>query len=100
MVRFHECGRVFVYRRNGIRFDKENVQVVDRSGRATVPVWGCFAASGDGPLVRIEGRFNKEKYIDILENQLLPFVRENFGDRHVRFIQDRSPIHTAIVVRR
>lgn len=40
----------------------------------------------------------KEKYIEILENDFLPWVQEHYGEQPVRFIQDRSPIHTARIV--
>lgn len=74
------------------------MQIYDRSGRKTVPVWGWFSADGAGDLVRIEGKFNKERYLDILENTLLPSIRRRFPNRQVRFIQDKSPIHTARVI--
>ena len=90
---------MFVYRKDGTRFDKNNVQIYDSSGRKTVPVWAWISADGAGDIVCIEGTFNKEKYIDILENVLLPSIRNRFPNRPVRFIQDLSPIHTARVVR-
>ena len=43
-----ECGRVFAYHQNGTRFDKQNVQNYNRSGRKTVPVWGRFSSLGPG----------------------------------------------------
>ena len=38
------------------------------------------------------------KYLEILENEFLPRVQEHYGQQPVRFIQDRSFIHTARVV--
>lgn len=65
----------------------------------TVPVWGCFSAGGAGDFVRITGRFNKEKYLEILQNVLLPFVQDKFPRQQVYLVQDLSPIHEAIVIR-
>ena len=71
----------------------------NRSGRKTVPVWASFSAvGGAGPFVKINARFVKEKYLEILENEFLPWVQEHYGQQPVRFIQDRPPIHTARVV--
>lgn len=68
-----------------------------------MPAWGCFSSIGPGPLVKIEGRLTGAKYIQILESYLLPYIRTI---RHrfpnvvrVPFLQDRSPIHTSLVVR-
>ena len=36
--------------------------------------------------------------MDILQNVFLPSIRERFPGQTVRFIQDRSPIHTAGVI--
>ena len=48
--------------------------------------------------MKIEGRFTAAQYKEILENHLLPFVNERFQNQQVRFVQDKSPIHTARVV--
>jgi hypothetical protein len=71
----------------------------NRSGRKTVLVWASFSAvGGAGQFVKINGRFVKEKYLEIMENEFLPWVQEHYGQQPVRFIQDSSPIHTARVV--
>ncbi len=95
-----QCGRIFVYRKEVSRLHKEHVQAVSRSGRKTVPAWACYSAVASGPFVMIDGRFTKEKYLDILENHLLPWVNAKYGpEDSVPFIQDNSPIHTARVIR-
>lgn len=48
------------------------------------------------------GRLTGEKYIDILEDVLIPTAYARFGhgiDGPIRFVQDLSPIHTSNVVR-
>ena len=79
-ARSDECGRVFVYRRDGTRFDKNHVQIKDRSGRKSVPVFAWFSASGAGDFVRIHGTFTAEKYLEILGDTVLPSV-------HIRYIR-------------
>ncbi len=69
----------------------------------TVNVWGWFSSEGAGALHRITSRLNAEKYVDILENAPVPTAFERFGqrdDQAIRFVQDRSPIHTANLVRK
>ena len=62
----------------------------------SVPVWGWFSAGGAGDFVRIAGKFNKEKYLEILQNVLLPSIQDRFPNQQVRFIHDLSPIHQVI----
>ena len=55
---------------------------------------------GPGPFINIDGRFVKEKYLDILQNNLIPWIDEVYGpNESVYFIQDNSPIHTARIIR-
>lgn len=59
-------------------------------------VWGCMSAHGVGDLHFIDGTVNAEKYIDILENNLLPSIERlplPFGE--YIFQQDSAPCHTA-----
>ena len=70
-----------------------------RSGRKSVPVWAWFSFEGAGAIHRITGRLTSEKYIQILDDVLLPTAWARFGLGPIRFIQDRSPIHTSHSVR-
>ena len=56
---------------------------------------GCFTAKGLGPLVKLEGKMKHQDYINILENELLPFIQENFRTNHYKFQDDNAPVHTA-----
>lgn len=88
-----------MYRRDGTRFDQNHVQVKDRSGRKTVPVWAWFSASGAGDFVRIDGKFTSEKYLQILGDTLLPSVQIRFPGMRVPFVHDKSPIHGANIIK-
>lgn len=95
----HECGRSFVYRTNGTRFDPGHTQIIKRSGRKSIPVWAWFSSDGAGIIHRINGRLTAEKYIRILEDHLLPSAWARFGtDELIPFVQDLSPIHKSYIV--
>ena len=40
-------------------------------GGGNISLWGCFSAAGTGRLVRIEGKINRAKYREILDENLL-----------------------------
>jgi hypothetical protein len=71
--------RTLVRRPIGMAFDQKRIVERAQSGRISIPVFGLMHAGAIGPLVRIEGRFDAEKYIDIL-NEVLPYIEENFVD--------------------
>lgn len=96
--RSNECGRTFVYRTNGSRFHPGHTQLIKESGRKTVPVWAWFSFDGPGAIHRIDGNLTGQKYVDILDNVLLPTAWARFGLGPIYFVQDRSPIHTSRVV--
>ena len=54
--------------------------------------WGCFSVAGTGRLVRIEGKMNRSKYREILENLL---NISDWGKGLLSFQQDNDPKHTA-----
>ncbi len=37
-------------------------------------IWGCFIKNNLSPLVRLEGKVTAAIYVDVLENNLLPFI--------------------------
>ena len=46
----------------------------------SIMVWGCMAANGIGRLKVVSGMMNRTKYIDVLENKMLPSARSLFSD--------------------
>jgi transposase-like protein/transposase len=92
-------GPVIVYRPKGKRFDKRYVAQTRTSGRVSVSVWGWMSAQGLGSLYRIEGHLDSDQYIHILQNVLLPSVRDHQPGRVITLQHDRSSIHTSKPVR-
>ena len=62
-------------------------------------IWGCFTKNNLGPLVRLERRVIVVIYVDILENNLLPFIDSLDNQENYIFQEDNAPIHTARVIK-
>jgi hypothetical protein len=91
--------RTFVRRPIATAYEEKYIVQRAHSGRKSLPVFGLMHAEAIGPLVRIEGTFDAEKYIDILDDTVLPYIEEHFPDGHFYYYQDNSPIHRARTVR-
>lgn len=62
-----------------------------------VMFWGCISHRGRGPLVAVDGTMNAARYLDLLQNHLLPYG-EVFGEDNWYLQQDNAPCHKAQVV--
>ena len=70
-----------------------------RQKPAGVMVWAAVASDGtNAPLVLIEEevKVNSGVYLKMLKDNVLPWVRETFGDRYI-ITQDGATAHTSIV---
>ena len=59
-----------------------------------VHVWAGISKRGRTGICIFEGTLVKELYVDILDQTLLPFIRDVFPDGH-RFMQDNDPKHVS-----
>jgi transposase len=78
------------------QFHPDCVAPTVKHGGGSLMVWACFNWDRLGPIIVIEGSVKQEKYIEILENHLLPFWKRT--KRRVRspiFQDDGAPAHTA-----
>ena len=60
-------------------------------------VWGCISAQGMGNLHICEGTINAERYIQVLEQHMLPSKQRLFHGRPCLFQQDNAKPHSARV---
>lgn len=65
-----------------------------QNGGGGLMVWGAISAHGKSELVFVTNRIDSARYIQVLENALVPFVDTH--TRRVVFQQDGAPPHTAI----
>jgi len=75
----------------------KNIQGKKKGSGLSQMVWGCFIGNKLGPLVFIDENVNKEVYIQLLEQNLLPLINllhEN-GIHDIVFQQDNASPHSA-----
>ena len=56
----------------GEEFMEDCVQPTVKHGGGGIMVWGCINTKGVEFLTKVEERLNREGYINILENALIP----------------------------
>ena len=59
----------------------------------SIMVWGWFSAFVLGPLQIIDGTVNNQRYIDILENNLIPYINNKCGGQQILFQDDNASCH-------
>ena len=87
-------GRQYVRRYKGEEFKPRCTVSTLQGGGGSVMVWGVISVYGPGPLVRLEGRVNSGKYLQMLEQHFIDYF-ESLPNEDCIFMQDNAPIHTA-----
>ena len=64
-------------------------------GGGSIMLWGCFSAAGTGRLVSIEGKMNRAKYKEILDENLLQSTQDLRLGRRFTFQQGNDHKHKA-----
>ncbi len=79
--------------------DKDNPSCYQRSVQkpASLMVWGCMSVCGMGNLHIWKGTINAERYIQVLEQHMLPSRRRLFQGRPCIFQHDNARPHTASI---
>ncbi|GFY06210.1 transposable element Tcb1 transposase [Trichonephila clavipes] len=64
------------------------------------PLWygGAISWRGLGPLVTLHGKVKAAHYVNILRDQVHPFVQTSFPGECPLYQDDNAPIHTAKIV--
>lgn len=62
--------------------------------QTTLHLWGAISRKGASPLQIFDGSLTTAMYLEILLENVVPFIAENFPNSH-RFHQDNNPKHSA-----
>jgi hypothetical protein len=67
-----------------------------QQGGFSVMFWGCFSRHAKGPLTVIEGKIDSKKYLELVQDVVMPEIQASEVD--LIFMQDNARPHTARVV--
>lgn len=95
---FGSDGRMFVRRPKNKEFDPKYTKKTVKHGGGSLMLWGCFSASGVGPIYWINGKMCAVDYVEILKNQMLPYSEEEMPLKW-EFMQDNDPKHSSNLVK-
>jgi len=65
---------VFRHQTREEKYAPKNIRGKSRNGDTSQMIWGCFAGDKLGPIAFISGTVNSDVYIDVLRNNLLPWI--------------------------
>ena len=88
-------NRTMIWRRYDEKYNIHQHETENTQKTIRVMVGGCITAAGVGSLTRVEGNITSEKYITVLENNLLQVIHEKFDDNSYIFMKDKARPHTA-----
>src|SRR6185436_7383414 len=90
---FNNDSKNWVWRKKDEKYQVDCLKPTVKNSEG-VMVWGCFCNNRIGPLVLIDGTLNSDRYIELLEEQLIPFLN-NLGKENHIFQDDNAPCHTS-----
>ncbi|GFW63815.1 transposable element Tcb1 transposase [Trichonephila clavipes] len=95
---FQITGRVYVGRTPKEAFAPECIVPTVEHGGGSLMVWGAISWRGLGPLVTLHAKVKAAHYVNILGEQVHPFVQTSFPGECPLYQDDNAPIHTAKIV--
>ncbi|GFW62473.1 transposable element Tcb1 transposase [Trichonephila clavipes] len=95
---FQTTGRVYVWRTPKEAFAPECIVPTVKHGGGSLMVWGAISWRGLGPLVTLHGKVKAAHYVNILRDQVHPFVQTSFPGECPLYQDDNAHIHTAKIV--
>lgn len=91
---FSSKRRIYVRRQVHEKMSEQCIIPTVKHGGGSIMVWGCFAGTMVGDLVKIDGIMDKKVYHKILQYHAIPSGRRLVGDNFV-MQQDNDPKHTS-----
>ncbi len=89
-------NKVYLRRMPHEKYNDDCILKRTKQGSGSIGIWACMGYNGVGCFKIFEGRLNRWRYIDILEDCLLPSIDLLLeSDQQPIFQQDGAPCHTA-----
>ncbi|GFX86811.1 transposable element Tc1 transposase [Trichonephila clavipes] len=95
---FQTTGRVYVWRTPKEVCAPECIVLTVKHGGGSLMVWGAISWRGLGPLVTLHDKVKAAHSVNILGDQVHPFVQTSFPGECPLYQDDNAPIHTAKIV--
>lgn len=96
---YYNDGPTRVWQKPLKSLENKNIIPTVKHGKFSVMVWGCISSKGVGNLVFIDGKMDKNQYLDILKNNLeSSAIKFGIKDKY-QFYQDNDPKHKLYLVR-
>ena len=73
-----EPKRAKIWRKSGEKYSHHDHNASSSQKNICVMMWGCITGSGIGSLTQVKGAINSEKYVSVLENNLIPVIAEKY----------------------
>lgn len=96
---FGSDGRIMAWRTRDEEFDPKCTVPVVKYGGGSVMVWGCFTRKGVGRLYVLNHTMDALYYRQILEENLLPSIKQLGLGSSFMFMHDNDPKHRSALVR-
>lgn len=95
-----QANSQFVRRRRGAPVTSEHT-TSHRPFLQRIMIWSCISRHGAGPLVVVDGNMNATKYVNIMQQHLLPQIVAWYGAvANCGYQQDNAPCHKAAIATR
>jgi transposase len=86
----------FYWKKAADPLNEDHIRKKKKFGGGSIIAWGCITFEGVGKLIRLNGKVDASKYIQVLRDGLIKTIDNfNFDLREVKFVHDNAPIHTA-----
>ena len=90
-------GKTYVRRKVSEELSSKYLKASVKFGGGSAMVWEMISGDGKGPLVRLQGKVNERVYKQLVEDHVLPVLRNSTKQPSI-FIQDNVPCHKTMVV--